>query len=357
MKILQLVSNLSYGDAVSNDVLAIDNVLRRHGYHSMICAQNIDKRIRRRIIPFSICPRLRKDDILIYHMAIASEMTEYVERANCICVLRYHNITPPDFFEEYDPLSAMACYEGIEQVRQMRDAIDFCLPVSKYNASDLSSYGYRCPMRVVPIVIPFKDYRQKADEETYHAFHDGKTNILFLGRIVPNKKIEDIIESYYYYHRYWNPNSRLILVGNCHEKDPYYGRLKKFIARNEIPDVIFTGHISFKEILAYYRAADAFLCMSEHEGFCVPLVESMLFDVPIIAYRSCAVPETVGDAGILIEKKDPIEAGATVHYLMGHEGMRKELVRRGRKRVKDFLPKTVEKNLMDCMGAIEKIGR
>ena len=286
MRILQLLPTISYGDAVGNDVLAMDAALKRHGYRSAICALNIDKRIQKRIIPFHRCPKLHRDDILIYHMAIASELTEYVKHTDCVRVLRYHNITPPYFFEKYDPISALACHEGLVQVKGMKDVIDFCLPVSNFNASDLAMYGYHCPMRVLPILIPYADYKQEADEKKYAQFCDGKKNILFCGRVVPNKKYEDVIESFYYYHQYWNKESRLILVGNFQKSDTYYGRLKTFIKRNEIENVVFTGHITFKEMLACYRVADAFLCMSEHEGFCVPLVESMMFDTPIIAYRS-----------------------------------------------------------------------
>ena len=161
-------------------------------------------------------------------------------------------------------------------------------------------------------------------------------NFIFVGRIAPNKKQEDVIRAFSCYQRFCNPKSRLILVGSWSGAESYYRRLCRYTAALQAENVLFTGHIPFPDILAYYHVADLFLCMSEHEGFCVPLVEAMYFGVPILAYRACAVPDTLGDSGILLDKKDPVEAAMVADRILTDTSLRRELVARQRRRQQDF---------------------
>ena len=124
-------------------------------------------------------------------------------------------------------------------------------------------------------------------------YDDDYVNILFTGRVVPNKKQEDVIEAFYYYKRFIQPKSRLILVGSFAGIDKYHDQLEAYVNKLGLEDVIFTGQIKFDEILAYYQLADLFLCMSEHEGFCVPIVEAMYFNVPVIARDTSAIAWTL----------------------------------------------------------------
>ena len=158
--------------------------------------------------------------------------------------------------------------------------------------------GYTCPIDVCPILIPFSDYEKEPDRRVLRRYKgDGKTNLLFVGRIAPNKKQENVIRAFYFYHKYYSPDSRLFLVGSWSGMESYYERLCDYVKALGIAEhVVFTGHIRFDEILAYYHLADVFLCMSEHEGFCVPLVEAMYFHVPIVAYSCAAVPDTLEEA-------------------------------------------------------------
>ncbi|MDE6729733.1 MAG: glycosyltransferase, partial [Oscillospiraceae bacterium] len=153
-----------------------------------------------------------------------------------------------------------------------------------------------------------------------------------------NKNQEDIITIIAYYKKYINPKSRLIFVGNPGGMEKYDQRLKNYTdLLNLMPeDVIFTGHIKFPEILAYYQIADLFLCMSEHEGFCVPLVEAMYFNVPVIAYRSCAVPETLGAGGCIVDSKNPAEISLLIREILSNPELKQKIIRNQRERLQDF---------------------
>ena len=162
------------------------------------------------------------------------------------------------------------------------------------------------------------------------------TNIVFTGRIAPNKKQEDVIKAFYCYKKYYDSSARLFLVGSYKEDDEYYQKLKEYVWRLGVKDVYFTGHIKFNQILAYYKIADVFLCMSEHEGFCVPLVEAMFFDVPIIAYNSTAIPSTLGGSGILLDDKNPIIAAKMIDILVNDAELRQKVLKNQRERLEDF---------------------
>ena len=196
--------------------------------------------------------------------------------------------------------------------------------------------GYTCPIDVRPILIKFDDYKQAPDKALMKKYSDGKKNLIFVGRIAPNKKQENVIRAFYQYRRL-NPDSRLILVGSYNGMENYYQRLVKYAAALGIADdVIFTGHIKFSEILAWYTIADAFVCMSEHEGFCVPLAEAMFFDVPIIAYDTSAISDTLGRSGVLLDDNDPVFAARVIDRVLSDNELREHILSGQRRRLEDF---------------------
>lgn len=305
-RVIQLVSSLNFGDAVGNEVIAFKKVLQENGYATEIYANSIHKRLPAGSARFyKDMPPLQEDDIVIYHFASECDISKDIKTFPCKVILRYHNVTPPEFFHGFDENAEKATDNGLRQVREIRPYIDFCLPVSDFNRRDLQAMGYDCPMEVLPILIRFEDYEQEPDKKVVEKYSDGGTNILFVGRMAPNKKVEDVISGFAYYKEHYDSSARLFLVGSYQESDRYYRFLRKHIKKLGVEDVIFPGHISFQEILAYYTVADVFLCMSEHEGFCVPLVEAMYFGVPIVAYAATAVPDTLGGCGVLVMNKLP----------------------------------------------------
>lgn len=352
-RIIQIVAGLNYGDAVGNDVIAIKKALKAKGIVTEIYATTIHKKIPAGTAKYSYrLPDLEKDDIVIYHFASADPLAETVQKLKCIKVLRYHNVTPPAFFQKYDRTAAHSTSLGLKQIREMRQSFDYVMTVSEYNKKDLRQMGYRCPIFVVPILISFADYAKKPSAKVIKTYSDGVKNLIFVGRIAPNKKIEDVIAAYDYYHKNADANTRLIIVGSYQEKNRYYRYLQSLVRRLKAENVIFTGHIAFEEILGYYRAADVFLCMSEHEGFCVPLVEAMYFGVPVVAYAGTAVPETLAGCGVLLEHKAPEYVAKALGCVLHDEKKRETIIKKEGERLKDFSAKAVEKRMIEVLEEI-----
>lgn len=352
-RIIQLVSSLNFGDAVGNDALAIKHMLEGAGYATAIFTFAVHPKIKEEnVYNIDLLPELTEDDIIIYHYASEDGFQKLIEETTAKVVLRYHNVTPPEFFHGYDEKAETITRKGLAQIKSMRDAIDYGIVVSDFNKKDLIDMGYQCPISVIPILIPFKDYERQPDENVISRYSDGKTNIVFVGRIVPNKKIEDVIACFAAYKENYNSTARLFLVGNYQETDRYYQYLQEYIKKCGVEDVIFPGHIAFDAILAYYKIADVFLCMSEHEGFCVPLVEAMFFETPIVAYASTAIPGTLGGSGVLVETKEPEMVAETMNQVMQDTEYRSEILKKQNERLKDFAYESIRGQILD---EIEKV--
>lgn len=336
-RIFQIVSSLNYGDAVGNDVMTIQKFLREKGYKTGIFTNHVHRKIPRGTA-FSIgkMPKLRKNDIILYHFASEDPLTQVIKEAPCKVILRYHNVTPPRFFKGFDINAEHNTKKGLRQIKELAPYIDYGIVVSEFNKSNLREMGYTCPIDVAPILIQFDDYKKEPNQDVIDEYNDGKTNIVFVGRMAPNKKVEDVISSFAEYKKTYDKDARLFLVGNFNENDKYYQFLLKHIKKLGVQDVIFPGHIPFDEILAYYSIADIFLCMSEHEGFCVPLVEAMFFNVPIIAYDSCAVPNTLDGTGVLIKDKNWDEIAAQMNKIISDDAYRSDLLDGETKRLQEF---------------------
>lgn len=338
MKIVQFLPVIAFGDAVGNDTRALRQALIEMGYETSIYAEVVDSRLPKGTAKnlSGGMPVLEKDDVIIYHLSTGSKLNYEIVKYPCRRIMIYHNITPPHFFEGYNENAAANCRYGLDSMSHLADKFDYCIADSAFNKRDLINAGYKCPIDIRPILIPFDDYKVHPDKNTVERYSDGWTNIIFVGRIAPNKKHEDVIAAFCWYKKHINSRSRLILVGNYSGFEMYYEQLKKYVRVLELDDVIFTGHVKFPQILAYYRIADLFLCMSEHEGFCVPLVESMFFNVPIVAYKSCAVPDTMGDSGIKLDSKDPVEAALVMDRVLNDNNLRQNIILHQKKRLEDF---------------------
>ena len=336
-RIIQIVASLNFGDAVGNDVRAIARALNEAGYATGIFTLAIHPKIKDEgVYLINMLPELNENDLIIYHYATADELADIIKEAPCKVVLRYHNVTPPAFFHGYNEGAEKVTREGLDEIADLKDAIDYGMVVSDFNKKDLIDMGYQCPIAVAPILIPFKDYEQEPDKDVVTRYSDGKTNIVFVGRIVPNKKFEDVIACFAAYKEKYDSTARLFLVGNYQETDLYYQYLQDVIKKWGVEDVIFPGHIAFNAILAYYKIADLFLCMSEHEGFCVPLVEAMFFETPIVAYASTAIPGTLGGSGVLVETKEPEAVAEKMHQVITDQACREEIIEKQKRRLEDF---------------------
>lgn len=352
MRIIQLLPCLSYGDAVGNDTLAIDRLIRKMGYEAQIYAEAIDSRLPKgTALTMDRLQDTSNEDILIYHGAIGSEINYRLPKLIGYKVMRYHNITMPAFFHGYSDIAESACIEGYRGMQYLSDKIDYCIADSDYNKQDLINMGYTCPIEVCPILIPFSDYETPPSQSVIKRYSDdGFTNLVFVGRVAPNKKHENIIRAFYCYHKFFDPKSRLFLVGSYGEGERYYQRLYDYVQALGIADsVIFTGHIKFNEILAYYKIADVFLCMSEHEGFCVPLVEAMYFGVPIVAYNTSAIPNTLGGSGVLLDTNEPVAVAEAIEKVVREKEYRDSIIQEQKNRLRDFSHERVSTQLQEIL--------
>ena len=351
MKIINMLPILSFGDAVGNDALALHHSLQKAGYACELRAAYIAPKIAQTetVRTTDDLSDIKPDDIVIYHLSTGHELNLLFAKLNCKKIIRYHNITPPHFFCGYHPILLENCLDAYNQTRMMAKCADFCLADSAYNREELIRMGYRCNIEVMPILIPFSDYEQEPDAQVIEQMHDGMTNILFTGRISPNKRQEDVIAAFSVYQKQYNPNSRLILVGNYDGMENYYERLQAYVKETGAKNVLFPGHISFPAILAYYHSADLFLCMSDHEGFCVPLVESMFFDIPIVAKNTTAIPYTLGGSGFLLEDENPVIAAALMNRILTDEDLKNKIIVGQRERLHDFAHEKIEKQLLSLI--------
>ena len=338
MRIIQFLPTLAFGDAVGNDTLALQKAMRELGYSTEIYAEAVDQRLPKGTAK-DLCsgmPELTPEDVMIYHMSTGSELNYNLEKYPCRKMMIYHNITPPEFFSGYNLQAKTNAQYGLDGLKHLAGKIDYCLADSAFNAEELKQAGFTCPIEVRPILIPFEDYAKEGDKKIFRQYTDDIENIIFVGRIAPNKKQEDVIKAFAFYQNYIQPKSRLIFVGNWNGMEVYYQRLLQYVQALQVENVIFTGHISFAEILSYYRTADLFLCMSEHEGFCVPLVEAMYFKIPILAYASSAIPWTLGGSGFLTRTKNPIETAFLMNKILHDETLKEKIIANQNERLKDF---------------------
>ena len=349
MRIIQLLPVLHFGDAVGNHAVALYNTMKKAGYKTEIYAGIIEMEVSENIAKPLETLKIDEKDIAILHLAIGTELNYEFANYPCKKILIYHNITPPRFFDIYDRGIAEFCKKGIESVTYLADKVDYCLADSEFNKKDLIKLGYQCPINVMPILIPFSDYDKEPDEKTVKRYSDGRTNLVFVGRVVQNKKQEDIIEAFSYYKKYYDNKARLFLVGGYDENGSYYKHLKNYTQRLDVSDVIFTNKISFSEILAYYKTADCFLCMSEHEGFCVPVVEAMYFHIPIVAYNSSAVPDTLGKGGLLLNKKEPLITAGLINRIITDKTLRADTINNQNEQLKLFEHDQIEKKFLNYL--------
>ena len=360
MRIVQLLATMAFGDAVSNDAAAIRKILEETGRETAIYASHVDPRLPKGYAQkWNLLGTLYDDDVLIYHGSTGDPLNLRITSFGGRKILRYHNITPSGFFRGYSRKVERQTRIGRLEIRNLNGLFEHCIADSDFNRQDLKQMGFECPIDVCPILIPFEDYQREPDKAVIERYSgDGWTNLLFVGRIAPNKKQEDIVRAFWDYRRNYNPKSRLFLVGNDAEMELYRNRLDNYIEALGLTDaVIFPGHISFAEILAYYRIADAFVCMSEHEGFCVPLVEAMLFHVPIVAYAAAAVPETMGKGGLLLDSKDPLTAAAAIDRVVRDQALREAIDKEQQKKLREYDKEQVKERFLEIIGGFPTASR
>jgi L-malate glycosyltransferase len=314
----QLLASFSYADAIGNEALAIQALLRESGFESEIFAERVHPRMAGRALPLWHYPRVSsKDTVCLFHFSIGSAAGPLIHALPDRLGIIYHNITPAHFFLGFHGHLAGLCYHGRRELQAYAGRAELALGDSELNRRELQEAGFS-NTGVLPIVLDLAAYREPPSPLVRRLYGDGRTNILFVGRIIPNKKIEDLIRVFAVYQRYLDPASRLLLVGDHRGHERYLARLLELRHELRVDDVVFSGQVDNDELLGYYSVAQVFLCLSEHEGYCVPLVEAMNAGLPVIAYDAGAVRETLGGGGVLLREKRP-ELVAELLYALLHD--------------------------------------
>jgi glycosyltransferase involved in cell wall biosynthesis len=337
MTVNQWVPAAHRGDAIGDSARQVRLWLRELGHVSNIYALTIDDDLAGDVRPFTH-PEARGGDVTIFHYALPSPMTEAFAALPRGRVLQYHNVTPAHFFASYDAGVFRLARLGRDEIRRLAGHSDIALGDSEYNRQELESFGF-ANTGVFPIAVDLDRIRNAAPQPALEAvLADGLTNFLFVGRIVPNKKIEDHIRLAEQYKRYVDSDYRFIFVGKTDGIPRYYNTIRALIAEFRIPEerFIFTGPVPDEELATYYRMAHVYLSLSEHEGFCVPLVEAMAADVPVLAYASTAVPDTLGGAGVQFAPKDLEFAAELLGELTYNDDFRAHVIAGQRRRLTHF---------------------
>ncbi len=331
----QLTSNFDVGDAIGNHIRALRGLLRGWGYASEVFAQYIHESLVRDTRFFTRYRDLADPrNVVLFHFSIGSEVTSFFAGLPDRKVLVYHNITPPEYFVGVNARVADRCRRGRWELQRLAAVTDLALGVSEFNRRELEAAGFR-RTGVLPILLDWPSYGHPPVRALEQSYRQG-TNLLYVGRIAPNKRIEHLIKIYYFYRRL-DPGSRLIVVGSAVDTEGYLAGLQKLAAELGVLDgVVFTGSVPQAELCTYYRLAAVYLSMSEHEGFCVPLLEAMHFGVPIVAYAAAGVPGTLGGAGLLVEEADFPMIAELIHRVVAEPVLRDAVVAGQRERLKAF---------------------
>jgi glycosyltransferase involved in cell wall biosynthesis len=355
----QFLPTFAAGDAIGNHVLRVRDVLRAAGYESEIFADDIHLGVRRQARPYrEFKAPGGGSTLMLYHLSTGSPMAaflaEQADGGKAQLAVYYHNITPAEFFDPWELGAAESMRTARGQLRKLAGPTRFAMANSTYSEAELREEGY-ADTCVVPVLMDFSDFDAAADPATLarlrRAAAPGGAHWLFVGRLAPNKCQHDVIGAFAAYRRLFDPAARLTLVGGK-TSELYRQALGELVsefglgAAVEVADVV-----TFPVLLAHYRSASVFVCLSQHEGFCVPVLEAMHCGVPVVALAASALPETVGEAGLLLDDHDPVLVATAVHRVITDASLRQDLVSAGRERVEHFSPTNTARRLLDVVEA------
>jgi glycosyltransferase involved in cell wall biosynthesis len=346
VRIDQWVPALHRGDAIGDSARLMRDAFRSWGHEADVYALELDEDLHGDGRPFAEWRAGSDRDVVVLHYALPSPLTAALAAHRGRRVLIHHNITPPEFFAGYDEEMVRICRIGREELATLNGHVDLALGDSEFNREELEAAGF-ARTGVLPIYLDFERYREEPGPVLAGALADGRTNVLFVGRLVPNKRHDDLIRMAAYWKRFVSPDVRLVLVGKPPRRRGYFDALQSLASEEGLTpwDVLFTGHVDHRDLLACYRTAHVFVSMSEHEGFGVPLVESMLMEVPVLAYRAGAVSGTLGRAGVLFDEKSLDEVAEMGARLAEPGPLRDAVLHAQKRRLEHFAPKAVEATL------------
>jgi glycosyltransferase involved in cell wall biosynthesis len=342
-------------DAIGDHARRVQALLRAMGHDGAIYSLTVDDELKGVVRPFDD-PGARRGDITLFHYAVPSALTGAFADLPGGRVLQYHNITPAHYFAPYNAGQFRLARVGREHLARLAGHADLALGVSEYNRAELESLGF-APTGVMPIAVDTaritRAPRRPALEKL---LDDGLPNFLFVGRIAPNKRIDDYIRLAEQYKRYVSIDYRFVFVGRYDAVPGYHAAVRAMIVQYDMPPdrFVFTGPVPDVDLAAYFRMADVYVSLSEHEGFCVPLLEAMAADVPVLAYAAAAVPDTLAGAGMQFWPRDLEYAAELLGLLTYDEHLRRGIVAGQRRRLQDFGDARVVRDLQQVVDLVTR---
>lgn len=358
MIVNQWVPAAHTGDAVGDGARRVRDLLRALGHEAEVYAIAIDEDLQADVRPFSD-PASHRGDVTILHFALPSPMTDAFARLSHARVLQYHNVTPARYFAPYEAGLFRLASLARRELASLVGRVDLALGVSEFNRQELEAIGFE-PTGVFPLAVDFSRVTKQGGRPALRkALDDDFVNFLFVGRIAPNKKIEDHLRLAEYYKRYLDVYYRFIFVGRSDVVPRYYATIRALMSEYRLLSerFIFTGPVPDEDLAVYYQTAAVYVSLSEHEGFCAPLIEAMAADVPVLAYAAAAVPETLGGAGVQFWPKDLEFAAELVAALAYDDELRAGVIAGQRRRLTHFTDERLAQNLVSLIGAFGGHGR
>jgi glycosyltransferase involved in cell wall biosynthesis len=335
----QFVPSFAPRDAIGGHARHVQRALRDAGFESKLYVGEAREAGPSEVEDYRTFDGGQGPTWLLYQLSTGSLMAEFLQARPEPRIVDYHNVTPSAFFAAWEPVVARELAAGRNQMEELAAGTALGLADSAFNRAELDDAGYR-RTAVLPILLDLAAFDTEVDEgrleQLLAARAGGGADLLFVGRISPNKCQHDLIKALAAYRRLYDPQARLHLVGGS-SSHAYWKVLHQYAEHLELAgSVHLHGSVSPAELAAHYRAADAFVCLSEHEGFCVPLLEAWHHRLPVVGFATTAVPETMAGAGLVLPAKDPVTVAAAVHRLLSDAGHRERMVAAGLARLADF---------------------
>jgi glycosyltransferase involved in cell wall biosynthesis len=343
----QVISDLAFGDAMGIITLQTQGMLRELGFASELYADIVDPRLRDASRPVArMDAEVADGDALVYQLGIGSPVAQRFARHRGPRIILYHNITPPTYFRDTNPRVAARLVAAREQLAMLAPRVELCAGVSRFNVEEMRLLGAR-RTAVIPPVADLAHLRPRPSRP------ESPPLLLFVSRVAPNKRHDDLIRCLAALRATGQPEARLAVVGRFDDTEDYVASLRALARDLGVAEAVeFTGRLGNQQVGDLYARASVFVSASEHEGFSVPLLEAMAFDVPVVAHAAAAVPDTVDGAGLLLRNKDPLAWAAVVDRAIGDTALRARLIAAGRRRLQHFTPDRVRGALAAALASI-----
>jgi glycosyltransferase involved in cell wall biosynthesis len=341
----QLLPAAAPRDAITGQAFAWRDLLRAWGHESEIVAEFVHPELAGMVRTLDRAgKRLVDEGALLLRYALWSATAEVALHTQASLGLCYHNITPGELLRDYNPALADLCDRGRAALAGFSGKVRALIADSTFNAAELRGAGLG-GATVIPLLLerPAELPRREPSSEPV---------VVTVGRIVPNKRLDDVIKAFALYQRTHAPDASLVIVGSAVGFESYRHALDVLVARIGVRRVLFTGPISSEARDAWYRRADVYLSMSVHEGFCAPLIEALAHGVPVVARAAGAVPETLGGAGVVLDGADLPLVSEALDELASSQATRAGLYEAAERRLAELDPSVLATRLRSALAPL-----